>query len=147
MARREDADESARVKVLFVYFTDPPRPFSSSVAALSSIVRACGHAPEALEISCRGSVSAAVAEIVRRLPDVIAISAMSRDWPGAAAILTRVREQSRAFVVVGGYHATLASSDVSSCAAVDAIVIGEGERPLRALLDVLADGDALDLVR
>lgn len=129
------------MKVLFVFFTDPPRPFSSSVAALSAVARAEGHAPDALEVSCKGSVAAAADEIVRRGPDVVAVSSMSRDWPGARAVLERVRPRSRAFVVVGGYHATLASLDVAACAAVDAIAIGEGERPLASLLRTLAAGE------
>jgi len=128
------------MKVLFVYFTDPPRQFSSSVAALAAVVRARGHSPAALEVSCKGSVADATTDIVRAAPDVIAVSAMSRDWPGASAVLTRVRASSRAFVVVGGYHATLAPNDVASCDAVDAIGIGEGEHALGALLDTLDAG-------
>ncbi|MEM9074671.1 MAG: radical SAM protein, partial [Myxococcota bacterium] len=45
-----------------------------------------------------------------------------------------------AFVVVGGYHATLAPHDIARCQRVDAIAIGEGERSLEQLLGQLEKG-------
>lgn len=126
------------MQVLFLFFTDPPKPFSSSVAALSAVVRNAGHTPLALEIPRRGSIDAVVREVEAREADVIAVSAMSRDWPGAWALLERL--QTTAFVVVGGYHATLAPHDVARCDRVDGIAIGEGERPLARLLEQLDAG-------
>lgn len=126
------------MRVLFVFFTDPPRPFSASVAALSAVVRARGHEPRALEVVRRRSIAAVAAEIAAHAPDVLAVSTMTRDWPGARALLERLG--GRPYVVVGGYHPSLAPADVAACAAVDAIAVGEGERPLAALLDALAAG-------
>lgn len=128
------------MKVSFLFFTDPPRPFSSSVAALSAVVREAGHEPSCLEIARKSEIANAVERVERVRPDVIAVSAMSRDWPGAHALLERAASVTDAYVVVGGYHATLAPGDVAACAAVDAICIGEGERPLAALLEQLALG-------
>lgn len=128
------------MKVLFVFFTDPPRPFSTSVAALAAVVRAAGHEPLALEVSLRSAIGDVAAEIERISPDVLGISAMSRDWPGARALLERVGPRIDSYVVVGGYHASMAPHDVAACGAVDAIGIGEGERALRALLERLPSG-------
>jgi anaerobic magnesium-protoporphyrin IX monomethyl ester cyclase len=64
---------------------------------------------------------------------------MTRDWPGASALLSRLRGDP--YVVVGGYHASLAPRDVASCPAVDAICIGEGERPITGLLAELRAGE------
>ncbi len=126
------------MKVVFLFFTDPPRPFSSSVAALAPVVRAAGHQPFALEVSLRARISDVAAQVAALEPDVVAVSAMSRDWPGAHTLLLQVRALRSCWVVVGGYHASMAPQDVAQCAAVDALVVGEGERPLRALLDHLA---------
>ena len=51
------------MRVLLLFFTDPPRPFSSSVAALAPIVRAAGHEPVAFEVFRRRSIDAVVDQI------------------------------------------------------------------------------------
>jgi len=132
------------MKVLLLFFTDPPRPFSTSVAALAPVIRAAGHEPQAFEVFRRRSIAEVAGEIEAIAPDVVAVSAMTRDWPGARALLEHLRRQGRGapFVVVGGYHASLAPTDVAASSAVDAIVIGDGERPLETLLAALARGDA-----
>ncbi|PRQ04994.1 B12-binding domain-containing radical SAM protein [Enhygromyxa salina] len=133
------------MKVLLLFFTDPRRAFSSSVAALSAVVREAGHEPIALEIFRKFRIDHVAAYIDELQPDVIGVSSMTRDWPGASALLLALArdrsDQPRPFVVVGGYHASLAPHDVAGCAAVDAVCIGEGERPLRALLDRVAAGE------
>lgn len=126
------------MKVLLLFFTDPPRAFSSSVAALSAVVRQAGHEPLALELHRKLEIDRVVQHIDKLAPDVIGVSTMTRDWPGANALLSRLAGDP--YIVVGGYHASLAPRDVAACAAVDAICIGEGERPFTALLNALAVG-------
>jgi anaerobic magnesium-protoporphyrin IX monomethyl ester cyclase len=127
------------MRVLLLFFTDPPRAFSSSVAALSAIVREAGHEPLALEVHRKLEINRVAEHIDKLAPDVVGVSTMTRDWPGASALLTRLKGDP--YVVVGGYHASLAPRDVASCEAVDAICIGEGERPMTALLGALAAGE------
>lgn len=130
------------MKVLLLFFTDPRRAFSSSVAALSAVVREAGHEPIALEIFRKFRIDHVAAHIDALQPEVIGVSTMTRDWPGASALLSSLdRDRHDPFVVVGGYHASLAPKDVAACAAVDAVCIGEGERPLRSLLERIAAGD------
>jgi anaerobic magnesium-protoporphyrin IX monomethyl ester cyclase len=124
--------------VLLVYFTDPPRRFSTSAAALAAVVRRAGHRPATLEVVRTQNIEEVAEEIDRIAPDVLGLCTMTRDWPGASTLVSRVHSES--FVVVGGYHASLAPHDVARCPGVDAICIGEGERPLRGLLDTLAAG-------
>ena len=126
------------MRVLFVFFARPATPFSTSVAALAAVVRRCGHVPEAIGFSLDATIEEAARRVEARDADVVAVSAMSRDWPGARALLERLRPGP--FRVVGGYHASLAPEDVARSAAVDAICIGEGERPLAALLAALERG-------
>lgn len=126
-------------RVLFIFFTDPRRAFSSSVAALSSVVRAAGHEPEALEVFREYDIDDVAAHIDALNPDVLALSCMTRDWPGAHALVDRLK--SDALVLIGGYHASLAPKEVAECKGVDAICIGEGERPMTQLLDLLSRGE------
>lgn len=128
------------MRVLFLFFTNPPRPFSSSVAALAPVVRAAGHEALALEVLLTREIRDVVAEIRALQPDVLAISAMSRDWPGSHRLLLELDGPDRPYVVVGGYHASLAPLDVAACPVVDAIGIGEGERALTRLLRELESG-------
>lgn len=136
------------MRVVLVFFTDPPRPFSSSVAALAPIVRAAGHEPLAFEVFRRRPIDAVTDELEALAPDVVGVTAMTRDWPGARALVERLRARARdrgehgPFVVIGGYHASLGPADVAASEAVDAIAIGDGERPLSALLSALAEGRA-----
>jgi len=128
------------MKVLFLYFTDPPRQFSSSVAALAAVVRSRGHEPQAMQLHRRSSIADAAWAVEAAQPDVLAVSAMTRDWPGAHALLCALPSRATRHVVVGGYHASMLPADVGRCPRVDSICIGEGERPLGALLDRLAQG-------
>ncbi|HHH30736.1 MAG TPA: B12-binding domain-containing radical SAM protein, partial [Polyangiaceae bacterium] len=128
-----------QLEVALLFFTDPPRAFSASVAALAPVVRAAGHSPIAVEVSRRSAINDVAARLHEMRPDVIGISTMTRDWPGANALLNRLEHE--AYIIVGGYHASLAPRDVASCASVDAICIGDGERPLASLLGDLAAGD------
>ena len=126
------------MKVALLFFTDPRRNFSSSVAALAAVVRDAGHEPVALEIFRGYGIDDVVAHLNTSDYDVIGASCMTRDWPGAHALFARI--ESSAYVVVGGYHASLAPNEVAECDGVDAIVIGEGEGPMRAILDALQEG-------
>ncbi|MFO7562675.1 MAG: radical SAM protein [Enhygromyxa sp.] len=123
------------MRALLLFFTDPPRGFSSSVAALAGVVRAAGHEPLALEVHRKQRIAEVAAQVDALAPDLLGVATMTRDWPGARALLERLGCDP--YVVVGGYHASLAPRDVAACERVDAIAIGEGERPLRRLLGVL----------
>ena len=126
------------MKVAFVFFNHPPTPFNASIAALAGAVRDAGHEAAALSIPLTTEVTSAAARVDEAGADVVAVTAMSRDWPAAQAVLEALAPGP--LRVVGGYHASLAPLAVAGCDAVDAIGIGDGERPLRALLDAMAAG-------
>lgn len=123
------------MKVCFVFFNHPPTPFNSSVAALSAVVRDAGHERSALSIPLTSTVREAAARVDAERADIVAVTAMTRDWPAARALLERL--EPGPFRVVGGYHASLAPRDVAASSAVDAICVGDGERPLARILEVL----------
>ncbi len=132
------------MRVLFVFFNHPPTPFNSSVAALAGAVRATGHQAMALAVPLTGTVAAAAQRVDGHAADVVAVTAMTRDWPAARAVLEAM--QPGPFRVVGGYHPSLAPHDVARCDAVDAICIADGERPLVALLDRLAAKQGVEAI-
>lgn len=74
-------------------------------------------------------------------PDVVGISAYSHEGSTAKALATIVRRVSpRAFVVIGGHHATVAPEDLN-VPQIDAIVRGEGCAPFAAILAALENKD------
>jgi radical SAM superfamily enzyme YgiQ (UPF0313 family) len=85
-------------------------------------------------------------EICARIPDdveVIGVSCMfSNAWcPNRDLVVTLRARFPKAFIVLGGEHATACASYIlETCAAVDACVLGEGERTMVALLDALESG-------
>lgn len=139
--RTDQCELEVTTHVLFLFFTDPPRAFSSSVAALAAVVRQAGDRASALEVVRTERIDDVAERVDSIAPDVLAVSVMSRDWPGASALLERI--SSTPLVVVGGYHASLAADEVARHPRVDAICIGEGERPLRRMLQRVAQGEAL----
>jgi radical SAM superfamily enzyme YgiQ (UPF0313 family) len=128
------------MKVLFLFLTERWLPYNPSIAALSAAVKAEGHEAECLSIPLDSSIKEAAARIAERGADVIGASVMTRDWPGIRALYALLRRSTRAFLVVGGYHATLAPRDVARSDA-DAICVGEGELALPALLGRLSRGE------
>ena len=129
------------MKVVFVALSEPQSPYSPPVAALSAAVRAAGHESVFLGFPLASRVRDASEAIAAAAGDVVAVTMMSRDWPGVRSLLPLVKGATGAFMVVGGYHATLAARQVAECAAVDAICIGEGEVCFPALLDQLERGE------
>ncbi len=125
------------MRVVFVGLSEPQSPYSPPIAALSAAVRAAGHESVFLGFPLASRVCDASDAIARAGGDVVAITMMSRDWPGVRSLLPLVKASTGAFTVVGGYHATLAARQVAECEAIDAICIGEGEVCFPALLDQL----------
>jgi len=123
------------MRVLLVFFNHPPTPFNSSVAALAGAVRDAGHEATALSLPLTATVVDAARQVDDRNADIVAVTAMTRDWPAARALFETMKPGP--FRVAGGYHPSLAPHDVSACDAVDAICIADGERPLVALLEQL----------
>ena len=74
-------------------------------------------------------------------PDLVGISSsFTIDLPRTLAIARAVKAWNpRTFVVVGGHHVSLRPSDAGD-AAIDAIVVGEGEQTLRELAECLSSG-------
>lgn len=128
------------MRVVFLYVHDRFTPFSTAIAALAGAVRADGYELVRCGVPIGASVEEATERVVGCAPDVVAASFMSRDFPLVTRVLSEARRRTFAFVVAGGYHATLDAGSVARAGVADAIGVGEGERPFRRLLGVLAAG-------
>ena len=103
--------------------SEPYSPYSPPIAALSAAVRAGGHESVFLGFPLASAVSDAADAVARAKGDVVAVTMMSRDWPGVRSLLRIVKARTGTFTVVGGYHATLAAREVAECSSIDAICI------------------------
>jgi radical SAM superfamily enzyme YgiQ (UPF0313 family) len=97
------------------------------------------HAVELLDLRLQPDGLATALGAVR--PELLGISStFTIDQPRALAIARQAKAADpRTFVVVGGHHPSLYPADFAD-PAVDAIVVGEGERTIAALADALAAG-------
>ncbi len=80
--------------------------------------------------------------IVREKPDLVGLNCSTHTFLAAAEVLKDVAERlPDATIVLGGYHATLATEQIlRSCPFIDYIISGEGEFSFVALLDRLDRG-------
>lgn len=78
-------------------------------------------------------------------PDVVGITAYTAESWAAKALCRRAKRALPTVpVVVGGYHATMATEDFMAEAAVDFAVIGEGEQTFPALLAAIEQGSGFE---
>lgn len=80
--------------------------------------------------------------IVREKPDLVGLNCSTHTFLAAAEVLKAVAEcLPEATIVLGGYHATLATEQILRCCPfIDYIISGEGEFSFVALLDCLDRG-------
>lgn len=98
------------------------------------------HEVRILDMRCGDDLVSAVNDFA---PDLVGVTALTPEVYAAADVLMQVKSISGdIFTVVGGIHATLMSADFFM-SAVDAIVLGEGELVLAALVEALEAGEDL----
>jgi len=89
------------------------------------------------------------AEIIARIPtntNLIGVSCMfSLEWPATRDLILLIRKAfPNTTIIIGGEHATaLPQFNFQDCPAIDAIVLGEGDRILVDIADRLCRGEAI----
>ena len=77
-------------------------------------------------------------EIVERLlekkPSIIAFSIMTFNWARIKQVISLLRPRFKGLIIAGGYHTILCPDEVLDFNGVDAVCLGEGEKPLLALI-------------
>jgi len=85
-------------------------------------------------------------QITKLAPDIIGLSAMSWQWDTCCRIIRLIkRVRPSAKIVVGGYHATLMTQEITKSPEgklIDFIVRGEGETAFKRLVEALDGRDA-----
>lgn len=138
------------MKVLLISQPDtyPQKPDFPPIglAILGAVARAGGH--EVLLIDAALSTITEIAERSRRFgPDVVGVSCWTIGRAMVWALCEALkREIPRAFLVVGGPHATLFPGHIFKKTHASAVVIGEGEETFKELLGAVQSGRDLSAV-
>jgi anaerobic magnesium-protoporphyrin IX monomethyl ester cyclase len=111
------------------------------IASLAALLRKEGHDVMAIACDLSGiSVEEGMKKLLSFKPDFIGISATTPGYPQACHIARILREDTDAAICAGGVHVSARPREtLVECDAFDLVVAGEGERPLLALLALMAD--------
>lgn len=150
---------SSKIKVLLVYPNIWSDVFPLSILILSSVLKQQGFEVNVFSALHRRRVNsmpntvvsegplaedlAEFREVIREYqPDVIALSVVEDAYPLAVQLLSDLTDYG-GVVIVGGVFATFAPEKVMAHPAVDAVCVGEGERPLTELCQRLQNNAPL----
>lgn len=85
-------------------------------------------------------------QLTRLAPDIVGLSAMSWQWDTCCRIIRLIKRlRPNAKIVVGGYHATLMTQEITKSPEgnlIDFIIQGEGETAFKRLVEALDGQDA-----
>ena len=86
--------------------------------------------------------------ILEKNPDVVGITAMTFTWIDVIKTVRAVKEANKNIkIVLGGPHVNIYPTETVSVHEVDFVVLGEGEAPMKDLLDNINDEEALKKIR
>ena len=131
------------MKVLFVY-TDidvkgGARSYHFGLGILSSVLKADGHETELHYMFDKWDTTAFASHVDRFNPGVIAYTSDSSQIRHVARLVELMKGRST-FQIMGGTHASLYPQCFEKIAGLDAICVGEGEKPLLNLANALEQG-------
>ncbi len=111
------------------------------LAYIASVLMHEGRSVKVIDFNVSGLNIRRVDNIVKRNPKVVGISAHTETYPNALIIAKRIKElDNHIKIVLGGPHASILPEEVVKEAAVDFVVIGEGEATMSELVNYLLDG-------
>ena len=135
------------MKILFVYSDISgtehygAKKFYSGLGSISAVLREAGHETQLLYLQREPDRDAFLAQVTAASPDLLAFSTTTHQYP----YIQRYAAYAKAarpdlLILVGGVHPTLAPEEVIANPVLDIIAIGEGEHPLRDLVERLESG-------
>jgi len=122
------------LKALILFVRNGEFAFNTSAAALAGVARHNGFECSAHGIEDGQRVDDVLEVVLRHQADLVCATFMTRDLLGFRTLLPLIKAHSNAFIAIGGYHATARPQQVAEWPGIDAIGIGEGERPFLSLL-------------
>lgn len=116
---------------------------------LASYLRQAGHEVDVIDGEAHEmAVSAVVAKALEYKPEIIGISSTTVAFHRALETVREIKARIPAVpVVIGGPHVTAVREEILTYPEIDFAVFGEGEETLKDLLDTLASGGNLSLVK
>lgn len=115
---------------------------SHGIAILAACARRAGHEVDLIDLRSLKSWDDFHAQIMRRWPQVFAISMMSVDYNPAMRCLEIIRKTNpKAITMVGGAHPTIMLDELIDNPNIDHIFLGEGEETFPQALDALERGE------
>jgi radical SAM superfamily enzyme YgiQ (UPF0313 family) len=127
----------------------PGKELPLSLLYLAAVAREAGHEVRVLDLDFLGGVAPHLEDAVRRQqPDLVGISAYTTNVARAGAIADRIkRARPETKIALGGFHASaLPEATLAEFAALDFVVVGEGESTLIDLVAALENGGAAQSV-
>jgi radical SAM superfamily enzyme YgiQ (UPF0313 family) len=120
--------------------------YYEGVAVLASSAKAAGHSVRLLHVWELISDDEVVAWIEdnREEHTLVAFSATTNQFPYVRRWAKRIKEDTGLPTLVGGMHPTLSPEDAIATDGIDMICKGDGEKPLVALAEALANGRGPD---
>jgi radical SAM superfamily enzyme YgiQ (UPF0313 family) len=130
------------MRILFVYPSDN-RTFNSGISSLSAVLKRAGH-ETALYWTSGFDAASFDQRMATFRPDLVAVSAVTNQFPLAARLIERAKSSTGKPVILGGIHATLAPEEAVGTPGLDALCVGEGEGALLDFVERLAAGRPYD---
>lgn len=116
--------------------------YAEGLASLSAVLKQEGHGVSLYHILSPVQKDEFVDRLREEHAGVIGFSSRTRFFPNLKPYLAWAREASpSAFILCGGYHASLAPDEVIEVPDLDAICVGEAEYPMMELCEKLERGE------
>jgi len=135
------------VKILFIYSDISgaehygAKKYYSGLGSLSAVLKAAGHQTALIYLQAEPSRGDLLAQVQAAAPDLVAFSSTTHQFPYIERYAGYLREALPATPrVIGGTHPTLVPEQVAASGVFDVICVGEGEYPLRDLVERLEQG-------
>jgi radical SAM superfamily enzyme YgiQ (UPF0313 family) len=106
-------------------------------AFIGAFLREASHEVALLRVPADAPLAWAVEEVRRAAPGIIGVSLTTRQWLRARDVIGAVRREVNVPVIAGGLHPTFAPEQVLTTPGFDYVCLGEGEEPMRDLVDAL----------
>lgn len=122
--------------------------YAEGLASLSAVLKQENHEVSLYHLLAPAKKEEFARKIKEEKPDIIGFTARTTFYPTLKKLTHWARETyPSAFIICGGYHASLMPEDIMNIPSVDAACIGEGEYPLLELCQALENGEDVSRIK
>lgn len=128
------------MKILFVYpCLNVAGDYQTGIGYIIALLKTRGHEVKLFNLNEKKDISKLLKEVKVFKPAIIAFSSASMQfkWVSLIATMIKLRVKSKALIICGGIHPTVAPDCLLECGELDGIVRGEGEYPMVELAERL----------